>query len=328
MKAITRDRFGSPDVLRFDEVDRPAPGPGQLLVRVHAAGVHRGDALELRGWPYVGRLMGYGLRRPKQPVLGTDLAGTVVALGPDVAGHDGDGHGFDVDDEIVGWGIGAFGELALVDATKAVRRPTSVDAITAAGLPTTGVTALQAVRAAGPMDGAHVLVIGASGGVGSFAVQLAVAAGASVSAVVGTPNVELARSLGATEVIDHRVTEVTSVHRHYDAIIDLAGVHPLGELRRMLTARGTLVVVGGQKPQSLFGVPRFAGAALRSPFTRRRLTPLFATQDTDALAQLVDAVADGVVRAPVGRTYDLSDTVAALHQIETGHTAGKLIITV
>lgn len=321
MKAITRDRFGSPEVLRFTDIDLPAVGPGELLVRVHAAGVNRGDALELRGWPYITRLMGSGIGRPKRAVLGTDVAGTIVAIGTDV-------DEFDVDDRIVGWGTGAFAEYAVVSAAKAVLLPDDVDDLGAAALPTTGVTAMQAVRDSGRVGaGQHVLVIGASGGVGSFAVQLAADVGAIVTAVVGTDHVELARSLGAAEVIDHRTTDVTALSRHYDAIIDLVGVHPLGDLRRLLTREGTLVVVGGQDPQSITGMRRFGGAALLSPFTRRRLVPLFAGQDASALSTLVALVQAGRVRAVIGRTHDLSDTAAAIEQIETGHTAGKVVIT-
>lgn len=322
MKAITRDRFGAPDILRFTDIDIPTPGAGELLVRVRAAGVNHGDALELRGWPYVARAMAHGIRRPRRAVLGTDVAGTVVATGPEV-------DGFDVDDEIVGWATGAFAEYALVSAGDAVHRPTAVDALGAAAVPTAGVTAWQAVHEAGRVQaGQQVLVVGASGGVGSFVVQLARSAGASVTAVVGTRNVELARSLGASSVVDHRSTDVITLHRHFDTVIDLAGVHRLGDLRRLLTRRGTLVVVGGQDPQSITGMSRFAGAAIRSPFTSRRLVPLFATQDHEALGRLVALVADGVVRPLVGRTYDLSDTVAALEQIETGHTTGKIVVTV
>lgn len=320
MKAITRDRFGAPELLRFTDIEIPTPGPGELLVRVHAAGVNHGDALELRGWPYVARAMGHGLRRPKRAVLGTDVAGTVVATRAS---------GFDVGDEIVGWATGAFAEYAVVDVGRAVHRPAGVDELSAAATPTAGVTAWQAVHDVAQVEaGQRVLVIGASGGVGSFVVQLARSAGASVTAVVGTRNVELARSLGATEVIDHRRTEVIALHQHFDTVIDLAGSHRLSDLRRLLTRRGTLVVVGGQDPQSITGMQRFAGAAIRSPFTTRRLVPLFATQDRDALDRLMSLVESGEIRPVVGRTYDLSDTAGALAQIETGHTTGKIVVTV
>lgn len=326
MKAIARDQYGGPDALRFTDTDLPVPGPGELLVRVRTAGVNRGDALELRGWPYVARAMAHGLRRPKRSGLGTDVAGTIVALGPR---DDHDPTAFDIDDEIVGWGTGAFAEYATVPAAKAVRIPAEIDALSAAAVPTAGVTAWQAVHGSAQVaTGQRMLVIGASGGVGSFAVQIAAHAGAEVTAVVGTTNVDLAHSLGARDVIDHRTAELGALHRHYDVIVDLAGVHRLGELRRLLTTRGTLVVVGGQRPQTLTGMRRFAAAAVRSPFTRRRLVPLFATQDTDALARLMWLVADGEVRPVVGRTYDLSDTAAAIEQIETGHTTGKILVTV
>ena len=321
MKAITRNRFGGPDILRFTDIDIPHLRPDELLVRVRATSVNRGDALELRGWPYITRLIAHGITRPKRAVLGTDVAGTVVATGSTV-------DGFDVGDEIVGWGTGTFAEYAVVNARLAMRCPADIDALTAAAIPTAGVTARQALMAVGlPEPGQRVLVIGASGGVGSFVVQLAAASGAVVTAVVGNRNVELARALGAAEVIDHTTTDVTARHRHHDLIVDLAGVHPLGDLRRLLTSTGTLVVVGGQNPQSVTGMRRFAAAAIRSTFTRRRLLPLFATQDIEVLADVIALTASGVVRPTIGRTYQLPDTAAAIEQIETGHTTGKIVIT-
>jgi NADPH:quinone reductase-like Zn-dependent oxidoreductase len=322
MKAITRDRYGTPEVLRFDDIDRPHVGPDEVLVAVHAAGVSQGDVLELHGWPYFGRLAGYGVRRPKRRVPGTDLAGRVVAVGSGV-------DGVDVDDEVVGWGTGAFAELAIMKAADSVRRPSTVPVEHAAAAPTGGVAALQAIRRAGRVQpGQHVLVIGASGGVGTFAVQIAKADGAEVTGVSGPGNVELVRAIGADHVVDHTTDDVTTHTGRYDVIVDLVGVQPLSAVRRALTPTGTLVVVGGENPRSLTGMGRFAAAAVRSPFTRQRLVPLFSQPDRDDLAALVDLVAAGTVRPIIGSTLDLTDTAAAFELVATGHAGGKVVITV
>lgn len=263
MKAVTRDRFGSPDILTVSDTERPTIPPGHLLVQVEAAGVNRGDALEMRGWPYLARLMGYGLARPRHPVLGTDIAGRVVAV------SDG----------------------ARVE------------------------------------PGQHVAVIGASGGVGTFTVQIARAYGAEVTGVAGDRNLDLVRSIGADHVVDYAIDDITNHTGRYDVIIDLVGNQPLRSLRRALTPTGTLVVVGGQNPQSITGMQRFATAAAVSPFTRQRLVPLFSKPngaDLDSLAELVN---DGTLRPIVGRTFDLSDTAEAIRHIETGHGTGRTVVT-
>jgi NADPH:quinone reductase-like Zn-dependent oxidoreductase len=322
MKAITRERFGAPDVLQFDDVDWPRFGAGEVLVEVHAAGVNQGDVLELHGWPYLGRLMGYGVRRPKRPVPGTDIAGRVVAVGTDV-------HGVDVDDEVVGWGTGAFAELATMPANMMIGRPPTVPVEHAAAVPTAGATALQAVRDAGRVKpGQHVLVIGASGGVGTFAVQIAKADGAEVTGVSGPSNVGLVRSIGADHVVDYTHDDITTHIGRYDVIVDLVGNRPLRAIRRALTRTGTLVVVGGQNPRTLTGMRRFAAAAAMSPFTRQRLVALFSKPNRDDLAALIQLVAEGAVRPIVGSTFDLTETAAAFHRVETGHASGKVIVTV
>ena len=320
MKAIVRHRFGSPDVLEFAEIPRPVVGPDQILIAVHAAAVNRGDALELRGWPYVARLSSYGLWRPRRQVLGTDVAGTVVAVGSGVGR-------FDVDDEVVGWSTGAWAELAVLDASRTMHRPGGLASIDAAAIPTTGVAALQALRAGRVRSGSEVVVIGASGGVGTFAVQVARSVGATVTVVAGTDNVDLVRSIGAEKVVDHRVDDITESGLRVDAVIDLVGNRPIREVRRLLRRDGTLVVVGGHDPQTLTGMRRFASAATRSPFTRQRLVPLFATQDRDDLSHLLDLVTAGDLRSVVGATVDLSDVAEGVRRVETGHTAGKLVVT-
>ncbi len=321
MKAITRNRFGSPDVLHYVDVERPTLPKGSVLVEVQAAGVNRGDALEMRGWPYIARLMGYGIRRPKHAVLGTDIAGRVVAVDDDV-------DGVDIGDEIVGFGNGAFAELATVPVARMIVRSEHVSAAEAAAMPTTGVAALQAIRDAGRVDvGQHVAVIGASGGVGTFAVQIAKASGATVTGVAGPRNTDLVRSIGADHVVDYTTDDIGLHDGRYDVIVDLVGSQPIRTLRRALTPTGTLVVVGGQRPRSLTGMQRFASAAAMSPFTRQRLVPLFSKPNRDDLAAVAELVQRGSVRPVLGDMLDLSDTAEAVRRIETGHGTGRTVVT-
>ncbi len=321
MKAITRNRFGSPDVLHYVDIERPALPKGNVLVEVQAAGVNRGDALEMRGWPYVARLMGYGIRRPNHAVLGTDVAGRVVAVNDDL-------DSVDIGDEIVGFGTGAFAELATVPAARMILRPEHLSVAEAAAMPTTGVAALQALRDAARVEaGQHVAVIGASGGVGTFAVQIAKAHGATVTGVAGPRNTDLVRSIGADHVVDYTTDDIASHDRHYDVIIDLVGNQPIRALRRAMTSTGTMVVVGGQKPRSLTGMQRFASAATMSPFTHQRLVPLFSTPNGDDLAAVAELVQRRSVRPVLGDVLDLSDTAEAVRRIETGHSPGRTVVT-
>ena len=320
-RAITRDRYGSPDVLSLRNIDRPEVRTGEVLVEVHAAGVNRGDALELRGWPYLARLMGYGARHPKHRVLGTDIAGTVIALSEGVTG-------IDIGDEIVGFGTGAFAELALVPASTAVHRPDTISVEEAAATPTTAVTALQAIRDAARVEpGHHVAVIGASGGVGTFAVQIAKVHGAEVTGVASGRKADLVRSIGADHVIDYATDDIATHSGRYDVIIDLVGNQPIRSLRRALAPTGVFVVVGGQNPRSVTGMRRFAAAAAMSPFTRQRLVPLFSKPNQDDLDVVIELARTGAVRPIVGRSFDLGDTAEALRQIETGHGTGRTVVT-
>ncbi len=320
-RAITRDCFGSPDVLSFREIDRPQLRTGEVLVEVRAAGVNRGDALEMRGWPYLARLMGYGVRHPKRRVLGTDIAGTVIALSEGVSG-------IDIGDEIVGFGTGAFAEIALMPASTAVHRPETISVDEAAAIPTTAVTALQAIRDAARVEpGQHLAVIGASGGVGTFAVQIAKEYGAEVTGVASGRNADLVRSIGADHVVDYATDDIATHTGRYDVIIDLVGNQPIRRLRRAVAPTGAFVVVGGQNPQSVTGMQRFAAAAAMSPFTRQRLVPLFSKPNRDDLDAVIELARTGAVRPIVGRTFDLSDTAEAIRQIETGHGAGRTVVT-
>jgi NADPH:quinone reductase-like Zn-dependent oxidoreductase len=265
--------------------------------------------------------MGYGVRQPKHPVLGTDVAGTVVALSEGVSG-------IDIGDEVVGFGTGAFAELATVPASTAVHRPETISAEEAAAIPTTALTALQAIRDAARVEpGHHVAVIGASGGVGTFAVQIAKVYGAEVTGVASGRNADLVRAIGADHVVDYANDDIATHSDRYDVIVDLVGNQPIRSLRHALTATGTFVVVGGQNPRTLTGMRRFASAAAMSPFTRQRLVPLFSKPNRDDLQAVIEFARTGALRPIVGRSFDLSDTAEALRQIETGHGTGRTVVT-
>ena len=246
--------------------------------------------------------------------------GRVIAVSSDV-------DGIDVDDDVVGFGTGAFAELATIAASMAIRRPVRLDAEAAAALPTTGVTALQAIRDAGRVEpGHHVAVVGASGGVGTMAIQIAKAYGAEVTGVAGARNLDLVRSIGADHVVDYRDEDISTHAGRYDVIIDLVGSQPLRTMRRALTRTGTFVVVGGQNPHSLTGMRRFVAAAAMSPFSRRRLVPLFSVPNGRDLGVLADLVNSGRLKPVVGHRFDLSDTADAIARIETGHSIGRTVI--
>ena len=322
MRAITQRRYGGPALLELDTVTVPDPAPDQVLIEVHAAGVNQGDALAMRGWPYAARL-GYGIRRPRRPVPGTDIAGRVVAVGTAV-------RGIAVGDQVVGWAAsGGFAQYATAAATSVVPKPEALTAEQAAALPTAGVAALQAVRDAGKVaPGMEVLVIGASGGVGTFAVQIAAALGARVTGVSSGRNAELVASLGAAAVVDYTRHDFTRHSGHYDLMVDLVGNQPLSHVRRALADKGTLVVVGGDNPRSLTGMRRFAAAAALSPFGSQRLVPLLSRPEAGALGELTGLVATGALRPVIDRRFDLTGAVEALSHIESGRSRGKIVITI
>ncbi len=322
MKAIFQDRYGSADVLQFGDVATPEIGDDEVLVRVRAAGVDRGVWHLMTGLPHVAKLA-IGLRRPKQPVPGMDLAGVVEAVGSSVTR-------FKVGDEVLGIGKGAFAEYARAPEKKLVSKPANLSFEQAAALSISGITALGSVRdSAKVQPGQTVLIIGASGGVGTFAVQIAKELGAEVTAVCSGSKADLVRSLGADHVIDYTAEDFTDGARQWDVIIDIAGNRSLSRLRRALTPRGTIVFVGGEDGGSFSGgLGRPIRASLRSLFVRQRFVmqgPKERLEDIQALTELAEA---GKVLPAIERTYPLSEAPEAIRQIEAGRVRGKLVITV
>jgi NADPH:quinone reductase-like Zn-dependent oxidoreductase len=318
VKAIVQDRYGSPDVLEFRDVDRPLPGRGEVLVRVHAAGVDAGVGHLTTGKPYLLRLLGFGLRGPKQPVRGLDFAGTVEEVGDGVTR-------VRPGDEVFGVCEGAFAEHAVAKADLVAAKPARLSFEQAAAVLVSGGTALQAVRDVGRVrPGQRVLVIGAAGGVGSFAVQLAKAFGADVTGVCSTAKTDLVRTLGAEHVVDY--TREDFAARRYDLIVDTAGLRSLTDLRRALTPRGTLVIAGGEGGKWLGGIQRVFRAALLNPFVRQRLCGLVARVRAADLEDLRELVEAGQLTPALDRTYPLADATAALGHLHAGRAAGKVVL--
>jgi NADPH:quinone reductase-like Zn-dependent oxidoreductase len=322
MRAIVQAEYGPADVLRVGEVERPTIAADEVLVRVHAAGLDRGTWHLMAGLPYLFRLMGPGVRKPKNPVLGLDLAGTVEAVGAEVTR-------FEVGDEVFGIGRGSFAEYARAREDKLARKPASLTFDQAAVVAVSGLTALQGLRDVGRVQpGQHVLVVGASGGVGTFAVQIAKAFGAEVTGVCSAAKLDLVRSIGADHVIDYAHDDFADGPQRYDLILDLGGNSPLARLRRALTPTGTLVIVGGEAGgRWTGGFGRQLRAVALSPLVRQRLTmktPKEHYADLERLAQLAEA---GDLTPVIDRTYPLHQAPDAMRHLEAGHARGKLVIT-
>ena len=325
MKAIVQDRYGGPEVLEFRDIDQPVPTDNEVLVQVHAAGLHRGDWHVMTGLPYMIRLVvpSLGLGKPKAPVLGMDVAGRVEAVGARVTR-------FQPGDEVFGWCDGSLAEYACAGEDQFAAKPAALSFEEAAVVPISGFAALQAVRDVGEVQpGQQVLVIGAAGAVGWFAVQLAKAFGARVTGVASTTQVELVRSVGADEVIDYTRQDVTDGTRQWEVIIDTGGRRTLSQLRRALTPDGTLVIVGGEGGGRWMGgflrnlrapvVSRFVGQRLRMLVSKER------QEDLEVLRELIEA---GKLRPLIGRTYPLGEAPEAMRALEAGNTRGKIVITV
>lgn len=321
MKAITQDRYGAPDVLELTDIDKPAVGDDDVLVRVRAASVHYGDWHIMTGLPYLGRAY-FGLRQPRVRVRGTDIAGVVEAVGPKVGE-------FAPGDEVFGWCAGGFAEYAAAKADTLVRKPARLSFEQAAAAPTSGMAALQGLRRARLRPGQRVLITGAGGGVGSFAVQIAASFGAEVIGVCSTAKVELVRSLGATHVIDYTRADFLEAGRRYDLVFDIAGSRPLPELRRALRPDGTLLLVGGEGGGRWLGeLRRTIKAGLRSPFVRHRMPMFISVSRKDDLLALSKLMGAGKVTPVVDRTYPLDRTPDAIRDLTEGRAKGKLVISI
>lgn len=321
MRAIVQDAYGHADVLRIARIPRPEAAENEVLVRVHAAGLDRGVWHTMTGLPYLGRLA-FGVRRPKDPVLGFDLAGTVVAVGSAVTR-------FSAGDEVFGFGKGAFAEYAVVRADKLARKPVNLSFEQAAVVPVSAVTALQGLDAGRVEQGQKVLIIGASGGVGSYAVQLAKAFGAQVTGVCSTAKLDLVRSLGADHVIDYTRDDFADGAHRYDLILDIAGNPTLSRLRHALTPTGTAVITGGEDGGNLTGgMNRQLRALVLSPFVRQRLTMFLGKVRSSDLERLTELIEAGTVTPSLDRTYPLDRVPEAIDHLEAGNVQGKVAITI
>lgn len=323
MKAIVQDRYGSADVLEFRDIDDPVVGEDDVLVRVRAAGCGPDVWHLMAGLPYFVRVMP-GFARMRAQVRGRDVAGTVESVGPAV-------RDWQPGDEVLGIVEGSFAELAAGKPAKLVRKPTRLTFEQAAAVPISGLTALQAIRDVGQVrSGQRVLIIGAGGGVGTLAIQIAKAFGAEVTGLCSASKADLVSSLGADEVLDYVREDVTAGSRKWDVIVDTAGRRPLRELRRGLTPRGTLAIVGGD------GGGRWTGgffrqilrAPLLSLFVGQKLSPVVSTEGLEDLQTLVELIEAGRLTPVVGKTYPLTDASEAVRHLETGHAQGKIVITV
>ncbi|PRY69923.1 NADPH:quinone reductase-like Zn-dependent oxidoreductase [Glaciihabitans tibetensis] len=322
MRAITRTAYGAPETIRLAERAMPVPSEKEVLVRVRSAGVDAGTWHLVTGQPYLMRLFGFGLRAPRDPGLGLAFSGQVVEIGTAVTR-------VSVGDDVMGSAAGAFAEYLVAPEASVRPIPQGLDHTQAAALPISAVTALEAVRAAHVARGDRVLVLGAGGGVGHFAVQIAVAAGATVTGVCSAAKMEFVHSLGATDVIDYRTTDATALDRQWDVIIDTAGNRPLRMLRRILTRRGTLILVGGEHGGALLGgMERGLAAMVTGIFTRQKLRMLVSREnpaDYEAVTALVD---DGSIVPRIDRTFPLSEAAAAIESMRSGSVRGKVVLEV
>ena len=323
MEAIVQDVYGSTEVLTLKDIAQPEVGNKEVLVRVHAAGVDRGAWHLMTGRPYLLRIAGYGLRRPRNPVRGREVAGVVEAIGADVTR-------FRPGDAVMGIGEGTFAEFARAREDKLVPKPASLTFEQAAAVPISAGTALQAVRDQGKVQpGQKVLVIGASGGVGTFAVQLAKAFDADVTGVASTAKVDLVRSIGADHVIDYTRDDVADGRQHYEVILDIGGNRPLSHLRRALTRQGTLVLVGGESGDRWTGgMGRQVLAVATSAFSRQNMRMFINKERSADLQYLTELIDAGKVTPIIDRTYPLRQTPEAILYLEEGHSRGKIVITV
>lgn len=321
MKAIVQDHYGNASSLRFDDIARPEAGDDQVLVQVVAAGVDRGALHFMTGQPYLMRL-GTGLRTPKVRVPGVSYAGRVAAVGSNVTG-------FAVGDEVYGAARGTYAEYVAAAPSKMAHKPAQLTFDEAAVLPYATFAALMAVRDhARVQPGERLLVVGATGAVGSIVLQAAKAAGAEVSALTGPRNQQTATALGADHTLDYTRGDFSDGSRTYDVIVDVFGRTPTRRLRRALTPRGRLVIVGGEGDRWVGGIQRQLGAALLTPFISQSLRTFVAKETTDTLQQMNELIAGGQVQPPATQTHALIDAATAVAAVDTGSTARRLALTI
>ena len=323
MEAIVQDQYGSADVLRLQEVQKPEVGDDDVLLRVHAAGVHIGDWHVMTGEPRLMRVMGFGFRAPKARVRGMDVAGTVESVGKNVTR-------FQAGDGIFGICDGSFAEYACARADKLASKPTNLTFEQAAAVPTSACTALQALRGPGEIQpGQRVLINGASGGIGLFAVQIAKSLGAEVTGVCSTTKMDMVHRIGADRVIDYTKEDFTRSAQRYDLILDMVGNRSLSQLRHALTPRGTLVLVGGEGGDRWIGaLSRSMRALVVSPFVSHRLRPVLGAANTHDLEFLKELIEAGKVRPVVDRMFPLSEASNAIRYLNEGHARGRVVIAV
>lgn len=323
MRAAAQYRYGGPEVLQLEQRPLPAVGDDEVLVRVRAAGVDRGVWHLMAGLPYLMRVVGFGLRAPKNPVPGMDLAGTVAAVGKNVTR-------FRVGEEVFGVGKGSFAEYAVAPEAKLAHKPANLSFEQAAALAISGMTALQGLRDVAKLQaGEKVLILGASGGVGSYAVQIAKALGAEVTGVGSTGKLELVKSLGADHVIDYTREDITGSGTRYDVILDIGGNRSLLKLRRALKPRGRLVIVGGENGGRLIGgLDRLLRAMLLSPFVSQTLLSFISGERQEDLQTLKEMAEAGKLTPMIDRTFPLAEAAEAVRYLEQGRARGKLVISV
>ena len=319
MKAVIQDRYGTSEVLRVGDVPVPEPGDTEVLIKVHAAGLDRGTEHLMTGKPYAMR-MATGLRRPKNPISGRDVAGTVVKVGSAVTR-------FAAGDEVYGVAPGSFAEYAVGPENKLAHKPANLTFSQAAVVPISAGTALQALRNSGKVRaGQEVLIIGASGGVGSYAVQLAKILGAQVTGVASAAKADFVRSLGADQVLDYDRDDFADGTRHYDLILDIGGGSSIGRLRRALKPRGTVVFVGSEDTGNITGMGRQLRGMMMSLFVRQRLAILMAKERASDLEVLTEHLQAGQLTPSIADSYPLSRAKDAMRLLEAGKVRGKLAI--
>lgn len=320
MKAISVTAYGGPEVMHVARIDDVMPGPGELVVRQQASSVNPLDWHQLRGTPYLVRL-GRGLRRPAQPGLGSDISGVVEAIGDEV-------EGWAVGDEVFGFGRAAWAERVVVSASGVVRRPAALRAIDAGGVGIAAITALQALTRAGVERGQRILVHGASGGVGTFAVQLGKLLGAHVTAVTSTRNLALVARIGADDVVDYTVDDVVQGVPRFDVVLDLVGDRSVRELRRVLTPTGTLVRCGNPGGDWIGPLLALAECAIVTRVSQHRVIALLAQRDRDDLQRLADWLGTTALRVVVDEVLPLEQVAEAVARSESGRARGKILLSI